>query len=397
MKKKILLSLLLCLIGMGRAKAADVLMVGNVNVPQGSEATLELNCQFETVFKGYQFDLELQEGLALVTDADGKPVCEKGFEGTDHAVSASTVSAGKYRFVCVSLTNTLLPMSGTLLKVRVTGAANLEIGTVLMGKVSNVELTTRENNEGINLEDVPFTITIGEAPDAHFILDENSTMAPAASDGTVDVRVKRTIKAGEWNTICLPFAMSAEQVKAAFGTDVELGDFQGYEVSDDGETIAVQFADAQNIEANHPYIIKVEEAVAEFTVDGVAVTPEEEPIVNLGTKRRPKAFVGNYVAGTTIENGCLFLSDNQFWYSVGSTKIKGLRAYFDFDDLLPEFEDNYAEVRAAIFFVDQTTGVSERINGKSVQGMCYDLSGRKVDKPSQSGVYIIDGHKILVK
>ena len=41
------------------------------------------------------------------------------------------------------------------------------------------------------------------------------------------VRVKRTINANEWSTICLPFAITAEQVKGVFGDDVQLGDFTG--------------------------------------------------------------------------------------------------------------------------------------------------------------------------
>ena len=129
-------------------------------------------------------------------------------------------------------------------------------------------------------------------------------------------------------------------------------------------------------------------------MDGVVVEPEEEPMINYGTKRKPKAFVGTYVAETVIENGCLFLSDNKFWYSVGATKSKGYRGYFDFDDLLPEFEDNYAGVRAAIVFVDETTGVREMVNGQSVDGQSFDLSGRRVTKPKK-GIYIMNGSKVV--
>lgn len=75
------------------------------------------------------------------------------------------------------------------------------------------------------------------------------------AETNANVRVRRTIKAGEWNTICLPFAMTAEQVKGAFGNDVQIGDFNDYEF--DGDVISVKFRNATAIEANHPYIIKV--------------------------------------------------------------------------------------------------------------------------------------------
>lgn len=54
---------------------------------------------------------------------------------------------------------------------------------------------------------------------------------PEAAEG-VNVRVKRTIKANEWSTLVLPFAMTAEQVKSAFGNDVQLADFTGVETEE---------------------------------------------------------------------------------------------------------------------------------------------------------------------
>jgi hypothetical protein len=94
-------------------------------------------------------------------------------------------------------------------------------------------------------------------------------------------------------------------------------------------------------------------------MDDVDIDPEEEPTINKGTNRKPKAFIGNYVAGTSIDNGCLFLNDNKFWYSVGTTKIKAFRAYFNFFDLLPDFEENYAEAPIFISFDNMATGIKE--------------------------------------
>ena len=245
------------------------------------------------------------------------------------------------------------------------------------------------------LDDVTFKVKVVNVHTV--VLDEASTEMPSAATG-VDVRVKRTIKAGEWSTICLPFAMTEAQVKTAFGDDVQLGDFQGYDVKDDGETIGVKFADVTAIEKNHPYIIKVGADVAEFTVDGVDVDPEEEPMINFGTKRKPKAFVGNYVAGTAIDNGCLFLSDNKFWYSVGTTTIKGFRGYFNFDDLLPDFEDNYAEARVMMMFDDDdvVTGIDASLSSKG-EHRYYNLGGQRISHPKKKGLYIQEGKKLIVK
>ena len=117
------------------------------------------------------------------------------------------------------------------------------------------------------------------------VLDEASTTAPEAATG-VDVRVKRTIRADEWSTICLPFAMTEAQVKSAFGDEAQLADFTGYEVTEDDDEnivgIVVNFDDvdiSEGLEANHPYIIKVATDVSEFAVDGVDIVPDEDKIV----------------------------------------------------------------------------------------------------------------------
>ena len=188
-------------------------------------------------------------------------------------------------------------------------------------------------------------------------------------------------------------------MKTAFGDEVQLGDFTGYDVKDEGETITVNFTDVTptTIEANHPYIIKVSAPVTEFTVDGVDIDPQDAEI-NKGTSRKPKAFIGNYVAGTEVENGCLFLNNNKFWYSVGTTKIKAFRAYFNFFDLLPDFEENYAEAPAITFGFNNggVTGIESISNGLSTSDSYYNLNGQRVETP-RKGLYILNNKKVVVK
>jgi len=392
--KKTFLFMVLGLMALGQAHASDVLTVENVTLPLGGEATLEVKGQFGTQFKAYQFDIELDEGLALVEDANGKPVWELGFSDTDHSIACSKESEGKYRFVCTSMNNMLLPATGTILKVRVTGSGTMAVGDTFSGKVTATEFTDKDYGV-CTLADAAFTVTVGEAPDTHVVLDETSTTMPEAQTG-VDVRVKRTINAGEWSTICLPFAMTEAQVKTAFGDDAQVADFNDYEYDDATDAIDVKFVNVNAIEANHPYIIKVQEPVTEFEVDGVDIDPQDA-VVDFDTSRRknqPRQMVGNYVAGTTLDWGTLFLSEGLFWYSTGLTKMKAFRAYFNFYDLLADFETNYETRRISMSFDDSmTTGINQIGNRNSVNSKCYDLQGRRVEKPAK-GLYIIDGKKV---
>gem|GEM_PF-1384829 len=230
------------------------------------------------------------------------------------------------------------------------------------------------------------------------VLEETSTEEPMAIND-VNVWMERTIKADEWSTICLPFAMTAEQVKATFGEDVELGDFAGYEITKDVNDqvvgLNVKFNDATAIQANHPYIIKVTNDMSDFLVEEVNVTPVENPVYAVveRTATQKSEFVGTYVAETVVPSDALFLSGNKFWYSTGLTKMKAFRAYFDFYDILPEVEGAGAPV--FISFGGETTRL-DQLNIDGEDSNYYDLNGRVVKTP-QKGVYIRNGKKVIVK
>ena len=258
------------------------------------------------------------------------------------------------------------------------------------------------------VDDVTFKVNV--VAQHTVVLDERSTTAPENATG-VNVTVKRTINANEWSTICLPFDMSEAQVKAAFGDDVQLKDFDGIvSTSDDGDNVTainVKFNEATAIEANHPYIIKVSTAMTSFTTENVNIEVEDEPsvdkdeyITGSGTKKDPyvyhyNSFVGSYVAETDVPDECLFLSENKFWYSMGLTKMKAFRGYFDFYDVLSEIEN--ASSRVVMKWNDeQPTGISEIKHEAQKDSQYYDLSGRRVVRPNK-GVYIVDGKKTVIK
>ncbi len=252
--------------------------------------------------------------------------------------------------------------------------------------------------------DVTFKVKVVAAHTV--VLDETSAITPEAATG-VNVSVKRTISANQWSTICLPFAMSEAQVKEAFGEDVQLGDFTGYETTEDGDAITginVKFTAATAIEANHPYIIKVSQAVSEFTADGVDIDPDEAKVEYdnglTGKKRKVLgSFVGTYVADfdfyNDAENYPLFLSGNKFYYATENTKhMKAFRGYFDFVDYLDEAEN--AEARVFVVFDGETTGIGNVQRETVSDDRYYNLNGQQVTAPKK-GLYIKNGKKVMIK
>ena len=395
MKKNIILLLAACLLCVGQAVADNRLMVSDVNVPQGGEATIEIGCEFDTEFTAFELQIALPEGLSLKTDEGGYLIVERTFD-TNHILTGNLLpSNGNYKITCRSMENLSMPTSGALLRVTLLADASLTLGTSLDASITACEFTRTADSQGESLDDVPFTVNITEF---RTILDEASTTLPVA-ETNANVRVKRTINADEWSTICLPFAMTEAQVKASFGDDVELGDFSSWssEEDDEGAIVAINvgFTTVSEMEANHPYIIKVSEKVTEFTVDGVDIEPEEEPMIQVGKRAAERGWMhGTYVV-TTVPEENLFLSGNKFWYSTGNTTTKGLRGYFEFRDVLDAYYDaTDAGARITMTFGDgTTTGVHETMNYEFRTMNCYDLQGRRVVTPGK-GLYIYNGKKV---
>ncbi|MBQ4277660.1 MAG: hypothetical protein II750_06125 [Bacteroidaceae bacterium] len=260
---------------------------------------------------------------------------------------------------------------------------------------------TIDDSRRDNLADVTFKVNVVAAHTV--VLDETSTVAPVAATG-VNVTVNRTIKADELSTIVLPFAMTGAQVKAAFGDDVELYDFAGYETEENtdediiGISIKFNTLDANaGMEANHPYVIKVKADVTSFTADNVDIDPEDDPTVATvkRNKKQWSEFIGTYVANTTLEATNIFLSENKFWYSTGKTKMKAFRAYFDFYDVITEIEDEYGAIKVRLDFDGDATAIDTIAAGKSAVEGTFDMSGRKIEK-AQRGLNIVDGKKVYV-
>jgi len=403
MKKTIILltAVLACMAG----RAADEVTVTDTTVPQGAQVMVGISLNNpEKSYTAGQMLLTLPDGVTAVLNGNGDPTTAKGerMAQTNHAIGATHLDDGTDQFTIFSISSEAIPdTEGTLFYVTVTADESLPVGTVLEGRLEGIEMTTTDATP-TPFNNQTFTITIGEN---RLTLDETSATQPEAASG-VNVRVRRTIKAGEWSTICLPFAMTEAQVKEAFGSDVQLADFTSWASEEDEEGnivgISVGFENVSEVEANHPYIIKVASTVEEFTADGVDIEPEDEPTVQVGKKKAERGyFIGTYVAGTEVPQNDLFLSGNQFWYSTGKTKMKAFRAYFEFADVLTVVEEAAAKVRFNIG--GAPTAIEGIAAGKYGQdGAVYDLSGRRLSVSSASsalpkGLYIVNGKKVIIK
>ena len=357
-------------------------------------------------------DLVIPEGVTKISNS-----AFEGFTGITSVSFPNSVSdIGQSSFEgCVGVESIKIPSSVTGIGERAFWNCHLKEVISLIETPFDIDYSAFRLHGGILYNHAKLYVPIGtkekykaaegwkEFPEIEEIdfpivdIDEASKIAPVAANGAY-VTVNRTINADEWSTICLPFAMTEAQVKSAFGSDVELGDFAGCDVK--GDHITVKFDKVTAIDANHPYIIKVSSPVSTFIVNGVNVTPATAEVKKDGNNGKYNSFIGNYENGKTLDDGILFLYGNNFCLSKGSTKMKALRGYFKFDA---------AEINNASRLVmqyDEATDVREmeklREGGTEI---VYDLQGRRVNSSiidSQSslrkkGVYVKNGKKIIVK
>ncbi len=377
---------------------ADKLTATDVAIQQGRTAVLNVGLTNpDTEYGGVQFKLVLPEGITATA-------IEKGERIADLDVTIGLKDNQVLAFYLADdLKPTALPgTSGTVAGITLQASASLAAGSYA-GKLTEVQVTDL-NSESFDLDDVTFSITVSEP--LITVLDETSSSVPEATDGVVELLVKRTIKADTWSTVCLPFDMTEEQVKAAFGNGVQLAEFTDYEAeyddADNVTAITVNFDDAdlsEGLYANYPYLIRVTDSVTEFSVTA-KVDPDEENAVaeydNGKTGKNRKVFgtfKGVLHSGTNVPANDLFLSDNKFYYSTGNSPIKAFRAYLNLVEMMPSSSSSIG-----IRINDGTTHV-EGLDATDKGGKAYDLSGRRIQsgKNLERGIYIVDGKKVVIK
>jgi len=407
MKKLIIPILMLCLgyAGMMRAANTDISTLDNIiyvepfNAAAGAQVQVSIKMKNSAAIRGFQFDLFLPDGVTAAKSAKGKilaSLTENRLPDEDeHTLTLSEQGDGSIRFLCGSLADeTFTGTDGEIATLTISidgGVANGNYPVYL----KNMKLTETDISNFYETESIETTLTVGGK--CYTILDETSTVVPTAADG-VNVKVKRAIKANSWSTICLPFAIPAEKMTAAFGAGVEVKDFTSWSSTEDAGNIVgitIGFTSVTAMEANHPYLIKVANAITAeegFTVDGVDIAPEAEPEKVVGATKKTKGyFYGTYVANTTVPEYNLFISNDRFYYSNGSTKMKAFRGYFELYDYLSSLD----EAGARISIVDEdVTGIANVKTLSVGNSDYYDLQGRKVENPGK-GLYINNGRKVV--
>lgn len=213
---------------------------------------------------------------------------------------------------------------------------------------------------------------------------------PTFTGSHVDVTLKRKLNKNEWNTLCLPFPLSAAQIAELWGASTKVAILTG-----DSET-KLSFSFCDNIEAGKPCLLNPERVNQEHTYeikDIEVSTWNNSDLQHIVGSTRMKGFF----SPTTIKIGSYVIGEaNKVYHLVSDMEAKGFRCYF---------EDVSGKNRQLTWGIDNnTTGIDGTFVAPQVPkvGNIYTVNGQLVRRNSTAaglapGVYIMNGIKLIVK
>lgn len=226
---------------------------------------------------------------------------------------------------------------------------------------------------------------------------------------TVDkITINRSFAAdGGWYTLCLPFALTANEIKTTFKGAL-FNEFESVSINDQG-VAQLKFKKVTETQAGVPYMVLPRNTVEAPVFTNKTITETPKTIIQTYTASDGKTldyqFVGVYDPTLVSDvNNVRFVGGDkgtELLMPVGEGTMKGLRAYFVFPN------NTNGNITLANLNVedDSTTGINTVLRPEANvtdanSSAIYTLSGQKVQKKNNSlipGIYIQNGKKFIVK
>lgn len=296
-------------------------------------------------------------------------------------------------------TTTISTTKGKIVRIEMLGCGHLDIvnsdkGTFDKGKSDAVwtgseKSVNFQTNSGTTTPTVSTFRVYVEYPNVKtFKYNENEANNIEAWEIS-DITLNRTLVANKWNTLCVPFAISEEEIKANFGEGTLVEKFEAV----NGNT--VNFANATSIEAGVPYLIKPTVAGTAYTFNGKEVSadaPKAEGNADV-------TFQGIYSPTDITNNGTVkaagVTEDGKVLFVNPGSQTKAFRCFFTISD---NASITPAMLKVSIKGVETAINSIVMDNSNAADNAVYNLQGQRVNGNSLTkGIYIKNGKKFAVK
>ncbi len=235
---------------------------------------------------------------------------------------------------------------------------------------------------------------------------------------------------GKWYTMCLPFDMTTQQLKRAYGSKVEVVEFSDVDVvtkPNNDKIITLKFKQpVTETKAHHPYMIHP--SLHKGTQTGVKTTivgikKQEEKQESLDAQKVVKTadgvtytFIGNYDKNKHLQQYSYYYysGDNESTYKNGFYKwiASNSGTWTPYTACVLMNKDNGANAKPSVsYYLESIDGQTTAIDTLPVmpavrdmqQGKVYTITGQLVQqgtinlKALPQGVYIVNGKKYIVR
>ena len=190
----------------------------------------------------------------------------------------------------------------------------------------------------------------------------------------------RSVTNGDFGTICLPYG-SSNMTGAVF-----------YEVAGQ-EPGKVYLDQVTTLEAGKPYIFRA-------TASTITVVYEGDEALSAGNHN---GLYGTFTDNTTVEQGNYIVYNNELRLCGTGCYINAYRAYLNLTEVtsdVPAPMPGRQRIGMNVQGGNETTALDNITEGNgtiipTMEGT-YDVLGRKLTQPTNTGVYIINGKKVFV-
>lgn len=272
----------------------------------------------------------------------------------------------------------MLTMAQTTESITINGASSEGFITNISFS-GNDAMVTYENGTQQTIDmaglsiDFDYVALLDDADD-----DQTSTMMNTFGGKEVNVELSRPIASGQWNTLCVPFNMSADQIESVFGAGTSVAVFSN------AENDVVNFSTANEITAGIPCILYPANTVNKISLSNI---PLKNFLAPGSVKSTDYTFVGTLATTSPAGTIFYFANGNQIKKLTAEGSIKAFRAYF---------ASNGQEAR--LFSVD---GIITAINTikdeiQPDNSPAYNISGQRVSK-NYKGIVIKNGKKAIIQ
>lgn len=291
--------------------------------------------------------------------------------------------------------------TGTITKIEFTGYASLKyLDCTGYSLLSDFRSEWKGNAQSVSFTSqdkaIASSITVYVSlPTIPLSESEDNKIEPKSD---VNISLNRKLVKGAWNTICLPFDVSEDQAKSAFGADVRIA---ALNAESKGNTLEFEDKKTEGIKASVPYLIMPSEVNTDNMYEFYNVDIKAGDAGQTDTKYG-FAFKGIYNkvditqdinnTGTTDSYAAFLGANNTLFKAKTGSTTKGFRAYF----AIPKSTD----ASALHVVIDGNVTSIKNINCGIVESdaAVYNLQGQRVDAHSlMPGLYIKAGKKFVVR